>query len=67
MSREELESVPLPLEYKKLEKILTLDPRVFKPCEGKEVAQWSWRRLKTEKWLVHLTKYTNKWKIRRLS
>jgi hypothetical protein len=61
-SVEKSESVPLPFEFKKMEmkKTLTLDPRVFKPCKPKEVEQWSWRRMKNEKWLVHLRKYIYK-------
>lgn len=69
MSDEE-EHIPLPkvsVRYERLQKILTLDPRVFKPCEAKEVEEWSWKRFKNVKFLVHLKKYTNKWSVKRIS
>lgn len=68
MSDEE-ESIPFPqvtLKYEKLHKILTLDPRVFKPCEAKETEEWSWRRVRHVKFFVHLKKYTYKWNVKRL-
>ena len=55
------------ITIKRIEKILTLDPRVFEACKAKEVVQWSWKRVKNEKWLVHLKKYTNKWNVQKLS
>jgi hypothetical protein len=55
------------LEYKKLQKVLVLDKRVFEPCHPKEVEQWSWKRLKNEKYLVHLQKTKAQWSIRKLS
>lgn len=61
--RERLPQPKVSLKYEKLQKILTLDPRVFKPCEAKEVEEWSWKRLRNRKFLVHLQKYTNKWNI----
>lgn len=67
MSDEE-EALPLPkvsVKYEKLQKILTLDPRVFKICEVKEVEEWSWKRLRNVKFLVHL-KYKGKWSVKRL-
>jgi phage pi2 protein 07 len=37
------------------EKII-LDKRDFQPCHGKEVEEWSWKRMKNEKWIVHVDK-----------
>jgi hypothetical protein len=52
------EKVPVNLDislaYKRLQTILTLDPRVFKPCHAKEVEQWSWKKMRNVKFLVHL-------------
>lgn len=68
MNSKETVSFPtVAFEYKKLQKILTLDRRDFEPCQAKEVEQWSWKGLKNEKFLVHLKEYTNKWNIRKLT
>ncbi len=37
------------------EKII-IDKRDFQPCHGKEVEEWSWKRVKMEKWIVHVDK-----------
>ena len=68
MSKKKIK-LPISISYRleKIQKILTLDPRVFDPCKAKEVEQWSWKRLKNEKWFVHLKKYTNKWNVQKLS
>jgi len=34
---------------------IILDKRNFKPCHPKEVDEWSWRYMKNEKWIVHVT------------
>ena len=67
MNGEEIIPLPISFKYEKLHKILTLDPRVFEPCQAKEVEEWSWKRVKNIKFLVHLKKYTNKWNIKKLS
>jgi len=53
-------------KYEKLYKILVLDQRKFKPCEVKEVEQWSWKLFRNKKFLVHLKKHTYKWNIKPL-
>jgi hypothetical protein len=50
-----------------MEKILTLDSRVFEPCHAKVESEWSWTKFKTRKFLVHLEKYTYKWQVTPLS
>lgn len=40
------------------EKII-IDKREFKPCRGKEVEEWSWKRMRNEKWIVHVDKEGN--------
>lgn len=43
-----------------------IDYRSFKPHEVKEVEEWSWKKLKNEKWFVQLdcqTKEFKKWKM----
>lgn len=67
MNEEEIIPLPISLKYEKLHKILTLDPRVFEACQVKEVEEWSWKRVKNIKFLVHLKKYTKKWNIKKLS
>lgn len=68
MSKEEnAPHVSIPLEYKRVEKILTLDSRVFEPCQAKEVVQWSWKHVRNEKWLVHLVEYTNEWHVKKIT
>jgi len=32
---------------------IIVDRRNFKVCEPKEVAEWTWRQLKTKKMIVH--------------
>jgi hypothetical protein len=44
---------------------LVLDDTQFKVCEGKVVSLWSWKKMKNEKWLVHLNE-TGKFNIRKL-
>jgi len=51
----------------KMEKVLVLDSRVFKPCHAKVESEWSWTRFKTRKFLVHLRKDTLEWEVRPLS
>lgn len=40
--------------YRRAKSELVLDRKFFRKCEGKVVRIWSWRALKTEKYLVHL-------------
>ena len=51
--------------FKKMEQKIILDMRTFVPCHAKEVEEWTWGKMKNEKWIVHLQ--TNgmlkKWKI----
>ena len=56
-----------PISYKKTDLVLTLDRRVFKPCEAKIEPKWRWSRLRNEKWAVHLEPNTFKWNIERIS
>ena len=56
-------SVSATFESKKMHKIFTLDPRIFKRCEVKEVEVWRWRKMKKVKWLVHL-RYKGRWSVK---
>ena len=42
------------LIHKKTE--IVLDSSEFEPCKGKIITIWSWTKLRTEKYLVHLNK-----------
>jgi hypothetical protein len=44
-----------------------IEIRNLLPHQGKEVEQWSWRRLKNEKWIVFLDCKNNKIKMRKIS
>ena len=44
-----------------------IDIRNLLPHQGKEVEQWSWRKLKNEKWIVFLDCKNNKIKMRKIS
>ncbi|MEM2614167.1 MAG: hypothetical protein QXO15_08090 [Nitrososphaerota archaeon] len=51
--------------YRRTRSKLVLDKEFFRKCEGKVVKIWSWKTLKTEKYLVHLTE-DEKWNIKKL-
>ena len=40
--------------YKRVDTKIIIDQRTFSPCKAKEVEEWSWKKLKYEKWIVHL-------------
>jgi len=44
-----------------------IDKRNLPPHQGKEIEQWSWRRLRNEKWIVFLDCKSNKIKLRKIS
>ena len=46
----------LRLSFKRKTIEIILDQREFKPCKAKVVPKWSWRTLRTEKFLVHMDK-----------
>ena len=53
---------------KKIEQKIIIDRRTFQPHEIKEIEEWSWRKMKNEKWCVQLDCVTNKlkrWKLRK--
>lgn len=62
---------PLPdikgeFSIQRLEQKIILDMRTFKPHEIKESEEWSWRKMKNEKWYVQLDCTTNrlrKWRL----
>jgi len=51
-----LKSNPLTIraEYRRIVKKIVIDPKIFKPCEAKVEEAWSWKKLKTEKWVIHV-------------
>jgi hypothetical protein len=54
------------VSYNKLERKAILDVRTFLPHQPKEVEEWSWRKMKNEKWIVFLDCKTMKlktWKL----
>jgi len=53
------------LPIRKMEQKVILDIRTFLPCHAKEVEEWSWRKAKNEKWIVHLQHNgkLRKWKL----
>jgi hypothetical protein len=56
---------PLPdikgeISIRRLEQKIIVDTRTFKPHEIKESEEWSWRKMKNEKWYVQLDCATNK-------
>ncbi len=53
-------------EYRNLVKKNILDIRNFQPHQIKEVEEWSWKKMKNEKWFVKqdcITKRFKKWKL----
>lgn len=54
------------LDIKKIEHKYVLDVRTLEPHKAKEVEEWSWRKMKNEKWIVFLDCKTRKvrmWKV----
>jgi hypothetical protein len=64
MSNKE-KSLISPFPYKREEKILSLDLRIFKICQIKEVPVWNPLMFRHDKWLVHLNKH-GKWNIQKI-
>jgi len=56
---------PLRFLFRREKAELVLDDTKFKVCEGKVVSIWNWKRLKNEKWLVHLNE-KGKFSIKKL-
>jgi hypothetical protein len=53
--------------FQRLEQKVIMDIRTFKPHEIKESEEWSWLKMKNEKWLIQLDCVTNrlkKWKLK---
>jgi len=46
--------IPFRLSFKKESSELVVDLTVFKECEPKEVRVWSWRKMKTVKYIIHV-------------
>jgi len=59
-------NINFPVEAKIVKEKVIIDIRNFEPCHPKEIEEWSWRYMKNEKWLVHVTNegYITKEKIR---
>ena len=59
-------SVNIPTPYLRQDQRNIYDVRTFQPHVVKEVEEWSYKKLKNEKWFVYLdceTKKFNKWKL----
>lgn len=55
------------ISFQRLEQKMILDIRTFKPHEIKESEEWSWQKMRNEKWFVQLDCRTNrlkKWKLK---
>ena len=53
-------------EHSKIIQVSVTDLRNFKPYEVKESEQWSWRKMRNEKWYTMIDCKTNKpvtWKL----
>lgn len=37
-----------------MNKKIVIDIRSFTPCNPKKVEEWSWKKAKNEKWIVHV-------------
>jgi len=48
--------VELPITYKRkhFQKKVVYDIRDFPPCHGKECEEWSYKKMKNEKYFVHV-------------
>lgn len=55
------------LSAKRIESKIIFDVRTFQPHQVKEVEEWSWRKMKNEKWFVYLDCITKTIKKRKLS
>lgn len=40
--------------YIRMDKKIVIDIRSFTPCNPKKVEEWSWKKAKNEKWIVHV-------------
>ncbi len=45
---------PFRLFFRRVKAEIVLDDTKFKVCEGKVVSVWDWKKMRNEKWLVHL-------------
>ena len=63
MSNNGIQIISSPI--RKIEEKIILDIRTFLPCVPKEVEEWNWKKVKHEKWVVHMKKNGkfSKWKI----
>lgn len=46
----------VPVSWKRTERKIIIDKREFDPCQGKEIEEWSWKKAKNEKYIIHLDK-----------
>lgn len=58
-------SSPFRFLFRREKAELVLDDTKFKVCEGKVVSIWNWKKVKNEKWLVHLNE-KGKFSIKKL-
>jgi hypothetical protein len=56
-------NVSIALSAQRLEQKSIIDLRTFLPHQIKEIEEWSWRKMKNEKWCVHLDCVTGKFRI----
>lgn len=48
-----------PYEKKRISKRFEIDEKNFPPCNAKEVEKWSYRQMKTCRFIVHVTEGGN--------
>ena len=61
-------NVSIALSAQRLEQKSIIDVRTFLPHQIKEIEEWSWRKMKNEKWCVQLDCVTGRlkrWKVTR--
>jgi hypothetical protein len=51
----------------KIEHKIIYEPKIFRPHRAKEVEEWSWKKLKNEKWIVFMDCKSNKIKKRKVA
>jgi len=47
--------LPFQLPFQRKTSEIVIDVTEFEPCKGKVVSVWSWKSLRTEKYVVHLS------------
>lgn len=55
------------VSHSTVKEISVIDPKVFKPHQVKETDEWSWKRMKNEKWHVWLDCNTGHLRRKKLS